>query len=257
MEQLTAETIQAGLDTRLLGQQAFCYVSIGSTNDIAKHLARQGAPAGTIVTAEEQTAGRGRMARTWYAPAGSSLLLSVILRPDLGVERLAELLMASALAAADAIESSTGLVIDLKWPNDVLCRGKKLGGILVEAGLSAEHLDFAVVGIGLNVNLDVAQVAEIVDSATSISMELGTDVSRLELLRALLHSLEIEHERLESGRSPYRRWAARLTRIGQHVQVETPWGKETGKIEGVETDGTLVLRRTDGSLARIAVGDIT
>ncbi|MDH4209633.1 MAG: biotin--[acetyl-CoA-carboxylase] ligase, partial [Anaerolineae bacterium] len=150
MGDLTPEAITQGLHTRFVGQQILYYPTVISTNDLAKELAKQGASSGTTVIAEEQTAGRGRMARTWYAPARSSLLLSVLLRPCFGPDRLPQLLMASALATAAAIEGHTGLPVGLKWPNDVILRGKKAGGLLIEAGLSGETLDYAVIGIGLN-----------------------------------------------------------------------------------------------------------
>ncbi len=257
MEELTPEAIRRQLKTRFVGHQVVCYPSVTSTNDVAKRMARQGAPAGTTVIADEQTAGRGRMARTWFAPRGSSLLLSVVLRPSLEPDQLPQLLMASALATARAIEDSTGLPVGLKWPNDIILRGKKAGGILIEAGLTGQRLDFAVTGIGLNVNLDVTLIPEITRTATSISMELGSPLSRLKLLAALLGLLETEYKQLESGRSPQERWAARLTRLGERVEVETPWGTESGQMEGVNTGGALILRRSDGTVARITVGDVT
>ena len=257
MEELTPAAIAGELHTRFVGQRIVYYPILISTNDLAKELAKQGASSGTTVIAEEQTAGRGRMARTWYAPAGSSLLFSVILRPHLEPSRLPQLLMASALATAAAIERSIGLPVGLKWPNDVILRGKKAGGILIEAALSGEKLDYAVIGIGLNVNLDVSQIPQIAATATSISMELGSPVSRLQLLVGLLQLLETEYTDLESGVSPHERWAARLTRVGEQVEVETPWGRESGRMEGVDADGALMLRRTDGTVARITVGDVT
>lgn len=257
MDQLTPEAITRDLNTRFVGQRVVYYSSVDSTNKVAKSLAQKGAPAGTTVIADEQTAGRGRMARTWYAPPGSSLLLSVLLRPTMEVSRLAELLMASALATASAIEHSTGLSVDLKWPNDVILRGKKAGGILIESGFRGEVLDYVVAGIGLNVNFDVNQVPEIAQTATSLSSELGHEVNRLELLRALLRLLETEYENLEAGGSPYQRWAARLTGVGEAAVVSTPTGQERGIAEGVDADGALVLRRADGSVARITVGDVS
>ncbi|MDH4208556.1 MAG: biotin--[acetyl-CoA-carboxylase] ligase, partial [Anaerolineae bacterium] len=151
----------------------------------------------------------------------------------------------------------TGLPVGLKWPNDVILRGKKAGGLLIEAGLSGETLDYAVIGIGLNLNLDVSQIPEIAATATSISTELGEPVSRLKLLGGLLELLEEEYTRLESGASPHQRWAERLTRVGEHVEVETPWGRESGRMEGADTDGALILRRDDGTRARITVGDVS
>ncbi len=258
MEELTPEAIRRDLDTQFLGRNVVCYDRVGSTNAVSRQLAQKGAPEGTLVVAEEQTAGRGRRRRKWLAPAGSSLLLSFLLRPSLAPEELPLLLMASALAVAQAIEESTGLAVQLKWPNDIMLGGKKAGGILIETGLSGQDdVEYAVIGIGLNVNLDVATIPEIAATATSISAELGEETSRLRILRSLLQSMEREYLLLQGGRSPVARWAARLSQLGQQVQVDTPWGREAGRLEGVDADGTLILLRSDGSQARITVGDVT
>jgi BirA family biotin operon repressor/biotin-[acetyl-CoA-carboxylase] ligase len=257
MGQLTAESIRKGLDTKFVGQHVVCLDSVTSTNDVAKRLALEGAPEGTLVLAEVQTAGRGRQARTWIAPAGSSLLMSLVFRPSFPPAGLPHLLMASGLAVAQAIEDSTGLPVHLKWPNDILLGGKKTGGILIEAGLTAEAIDYVVVGIGLNVNLDLAQVPEIVAFATSISEELGRSVPRLRVLHSLLRSMEREYILLQGGESPHGRWVARLDQLDQQVEISTPWGKESGLLERVGEDGTLFLRRADGTEASITVGDVT
>lgn len=257
MEELTTETVGRDLGTRFVGQRVVCYESITSTNDAAKQLAVEGAPEGTVVITEEQTAGRGRHGRRWLAPAGSSLLLSCILRPLLSPAELPLLLMASALAVSQAIEECTGLLVNLKWPNDILLRNRKTGGILIETGLSGEGVDYAVIGIGLNVNADMTTIPELAATATSISAELGKSASRLKILRALLRCMEREYLLLQRGASPTTRWAGRLSQLGQQVEVDTPWGREIGRIEGVDADGTLVLLRTDGTTARITVGDVT
>lgn len=257
MGQLTPEAVTQGLQTRFVGHQVLYYPSIGSTNQLAKRLAVEGAPAGTTIVADEQTAGRGRMGRVWLAPPGTSLLLSVILRPTIAVGRLPQLLMASALATAGAVERSTGLSVLFKWPNDIMLRGRKAGGILIESGMRSEILDYAVVGIGLNVNFDVGESPDIAETATSLSKELGRPVDRLELVRNLLSLLEREHDSLEAGRSPHSRWAARLVGLGEVLEISTPWGEERGTMEGVDAEGSLILRRADGSIARITVGDVS
>jgi BirA family biotin operon repressor/biotin-[acetyl-CoA-carboxylase] ligase len=257
MEELTPESVGRDLGTRFMGQQVVCYESITSTNDAAKQLAVEGALDGTVVIAEEQTAGRGRHGRRWLAPAGSSLLVSCILRPSLSPEELPLLLMASALAVAQAIEESTGLLVNLKWPNDILLRNRTAGGILIETGLSGEDVDYAVIGIGLNVNAAMTTIPELATTATSISAELGESASRLKILRALLRCMETEYILLQTGASPASRWTGRLSQLGQQVEVDTPWGREIGRIEEVEADGTLVLLRTDGTMAHVRVGDVT
>jgi BirA family biotin operon repressor/biotin-[acetyl-CoA-carboxylase] ligase len=157
---------------------------------------------------------------------------------------------------AQAIEESTGLHVGLKWPNDILLEGKKAGGILIETGLSGDQVDYAVVGIGLNVNLDADQIPEIAGHATSLSTELGRRVPRLEVLHSLLQSLEQEYLRLQRGESPHGRWAARVAQLGQELVVNTPWGREQGRLDSIGEDGTLFLHRDDGTEVRISVGDV-
>jgi BirA family biotin operon repressor/biotin-[acetyl-CoA-carboxylase] ligase len=158
MTQLSADGIKDGLATAFMGQVVSSYSSIASTNDAAKSLALQDAPEGTLVITDEQTAGKGRRGRSWLAPRGSSLLISLILYPALAPNQVGRLTMASSLAVARAIEATTGLSVCFKWPNDILLGGKKAGGVLTETSVTGETLDYAVVGIGLNVNLDVRQI---------------------------------------------------------------------------------------------------
>jgi BirA family biotin operon repressor/biotin-[acetyl-CoA-carboxylase] ligase len=181
----------------------------------------------------------------------------LVFRPSFPPASLPQLLMASGLAMAEAIEDSTGLRVRLKWPNDILLGGRKAGGILIEAGLSGERIDHAVVGIGLNVNLDLAHVPEIAASATSLSAELGRRVPRLRVLHSLLRCLEREYLLLQGGESPHGRWVARLDQLGREVEISTPWGSEKGLLERVSKDGTLFLRRQDGTEAPITVGDVS
>jgi BirA family biotin operon repressor/biotin-[acetyl-CoA-carboxylase] ligase len=257
MEELTPEAISTGLGTRFVGQRVVCYESVSSTNDVAKQLAEEGAVEGTLIVADEQISGRGRHARRWHASAGKSLLLSIILRPPLKPEQLPHLLMSSALAVAQAIEHSTGLVAHFKWPNDILLGGKKAGGILTETSLIGEELAYAVIGVGLNVNLDVDDFPEIAATATSLSTELAHKASRLKVLRSLLTFMEREYLLLVAGESPVTRWTARLLQIGEEVEVNTPWGRETGQLLGVDAHGALLVRRGDGTEARITVGDVS
>jgi len=256
MKELVPDKIRSGLTTEFIGQEIVYYQVIGSTNEVAKELARLGASEGTLVIAEEQTAGKGRLGRSWLAPPGSSLLMSLILHPSLTTPQLPRLTMASSLAVAYAIEETCSLSVHFKWPNDILLRGKKAGGILTETSVSGEILDYAVIGIGLNVNLDVHQIPEIAQTATSLSMELCREVSRLELLQALLKSIEREYRLLQEGESPGDRWEARLNSLGRRVMVDTPWGQESGQAEGVDANGALILRRDDGTKTYITVGDV-
>lgn len=257
LSELSAESIRRGLKTDLIGQSIVYYSSLGSTNDLIKGLAAQGAPEGTLVIADEQTAGKGRLGRKWLAPPGTSLLLSLLFRPDLAPKQAQRLTMICSLAIADAIEGLTGLSVDLKWPNDILIRGKKAGGILTESETTGGYLDYVVVGMGLNVNLAISTLPELRGMATSLSQELGREVSRLELLWKILEGIEIRYKSLRRGELPHEEWVARLINLGRQVQVTTPHGVLMGWAEGVDADGALILRTTDGQRKRILTGDVT
>jgi BirA family transcriptional regulator, biotin operon repressor / biotin---[acetyl-CoA-carboxylase] ligase len=260
LELLTPERISAGLQTERFGREIHYYEQIGSTNDIAHSLAEKGAPEGTIVVAEEQTRGRGRLGRAWLAPAGSALLVSIIFRPDLPVRQAFRLTMLSSLAGAVAVELAAGFSPSIKWPNDLLVADKKLAGILSEASVAGSELQFLVVGIGLNVNFDPAQYPEIAQTATSASAVAGHDVSRLEILQHLLGEIEARYATLyamDEEDPLWTEWRSRLGTLGREVTVTEGEQRERGTAIDVTRDGSLLLRRHDGSVAEIAVGDVT
>jgi BirA family biotin operon repressor/biotin-[acetyl-CoA-carboxylase] ligase len=257
LSELSAESIKRGLRTDLIGRSMVYFSSIGSTNDLLKELAAQGAPEGTLVIADEQTAGKGRLGRKWLAPPGTSLLLSLLFRPDLAPNEVQRLTMICSLAIADAIAGLTGLSVGLKWPNDIFIRGKKAGGILTESGTTGGQLDYVVVGVGLNVNLAVSTLPELTGVATSLYQELGREVSRLELLWEILAGIEAGYESLRRGESPHEEWAARLINLGHRVRASTPQRVLVGWAEGVDADGALILRTPAGQWRRILAGDVT
>ncbi|MCC7352476.1 MAG: biotin--[acetyl-CoA-carboxylase] ligase [Anaerolineae bacterium] len=258
MDNLSTKRIAAGLPSgALLGRQIHYYPSIGSTNDEARRLASAGAPEGTLVIADEQTTGRGRLQRSWWAPSGTSLLFSLLFRPPLAPAQAQQLTMCAGLAAADAIRSQTGLDVALKWPNDVVWKGGKLGGILTELETEGERLFYAVVGVGLNVNLDVATLPPLISPATSLLAALGHPTDRLGLLLAVLGHWEAHYRRLREGVSPHQAWAARLVTVGQEVQVSQGSRFLEGRATGVDAEGALLLRRADGRVERVWGGDVT
>jgi len=257
LNELCVESIKKGLRTELFGQNIVGCFSLSSTNEVLKELAAQGAPEGTLVIADEQTAGKGRLGRKWLAPPGTSLLLSLLFRPDFAPRQAQRLTMICSLAIAEAIEGLTGVPVGLKWPNDIFIRGHKAGGILTEAGTTGGRLDYVVVGMGLNINLDISTLPELRGMATSLSQELGREVSRLELLWRILEGIEARYKSLKSGKSPHGEWAARLINLGCQVQVTTPDEVLVGWAEGVDADGALILRTPDGQRERVLAGDVT
>lgn len=258
MESLTAANIRAGLGTAFVGQEVHVWPEIGSTNDEARRLARAGAPEGTLVIAEHQTAGRGRLQRRWEAPPGSSLLLSLIFRPNLAPAQAQRLTMVCGLAIVEAIQAATGLEAGLKWPNDVVAGSGKLGGILAEVELQGQALAHAVVGVGLNVNVSPAELPQdLLLPATSLSQLVGQPVPRLPLLQTLLRAVERRTLALATGHSPYQEWAERLVTVGRDVTVSGAGPAFRGTAEGVNPDGALLVRREDGRLETVLAGDVT
>jgi BirA family biotin operon repressor/biotin-[acetyl-CoA-carboxylase] ligase len=253
-EELSVATIKTGLATRFIGQKIQYYQRLTSTMGAARRGAKRGALNGTVVLAGEQTRGRGRLKRTWFSPAGN-VALSLILYPD--APGLPYLIMIASLAAAFAIESVTGLKTQIKWPNDVLIRGKKVAGILIENEVKGDKVTYAIIGIGINVALRPADINEIYAIATSLEEERGEKVSREELIKNLLTEFERLYLKLPDGESIYKLWRDRLVTLGKKVTVR--WGEETpeGIAESVDESGALWLRRADGTLTKVVAGDVT
>lgn len=254
---LSADALTRGLSTRILAQRVVYRERVGSTNDLAKRLADVGEPEGTLVIADEQLAGRGRLGRTWIAPAHSSILMSLILRPALAPHQLARVTMAVALGACAGIRAATSLDAQIKWPNDILLSGKKCAGILAEAQSVGDQVEYVIVGLGVNVNFSAAAVADIRPAATTLADELGKPLPRVPLAQSLLKFIEQYYLRLRAGENLRAEWIARSATLHQRVRAQTPWGAEEGFAEDVDDDGALLLRRAGGSLARLIAGDVT
>lgn len=251
---LSSALITNGLKTRFVGQRTIYYPSLTSTMDVARQEAQQGAGEGTVIIADEQTAGRGRLNRAWLSPGGN-IALSVILRP--GLDYLHSLVMLASLTVVHSIEAVTGLKARIKWPNDILIGGKKVCGILVESRAQGNRVDYAIIGIGVNVNLRPDDFPGILPIATSLSRELGKEVARLSLIRCLLLEIERLYLALPAGESIYEEWQDRLVTLGKRVRVESGGTVQEGIAESVDRDGSLLLRHPDGSLTRIVAGDVT
>ena len=241
--------------------------TVGSTNDIAKQLGAEGAPEATLVIADEQTAGRGRLGRVWWSPPGTAIAMSLLLRPTFPPLRAHRLTMLAGLAAAEAIEQVTGLRVGLKWPNDIVieqeARSKrqetiflKLGGILSEASIAGEAFEFAVVGLGLNINVDFRGRADLPE-ATSLMMELGHEVDRLLILRALVERFAARYAVIDRDEQLHANWSARLTMLGRQVVAHRGDESFAGLAEGVDESGALLIRTDDGALCRVDAADVT
>jgi BirA family biotin operon repressor/biotin-[acetyl-CoA-carboxylase] ligase len=253
---LEAQHIAHDLGTQVLGKRILYLGRVGSTNDIARELAENGEPEGVVVIADEQVSGRGRQGRAWVAPARSSILLSLLLRPNVPPNRLSRVTMAAALGVCDAIARETSLHPVIKWPNDIQLNGRKCGGILAEVESADDELDYVIVGIGVNVNFSAASVPGIPSEATTIRDELGHPVPREPLVRAMLRAIEGYYLRTISGLDLREEWTTRLSTLKRYVKVQLATGQEEGWAEDVDSDGALLLRRSDGTVLRLMTGDV-
>ena len=256
---LEASTIQPLLKTQRYGKTLEWISSCESTQIIAHQLAQQGVPDGTTVLTEEQTAGRGRMARKWDSAYGKGIWMSVILRPDVPIQRAPQFTLIAAVAVVRAIEEVTGLNPDIKWPNDILLNGKKCTGILTELQSDADGIQALIIGIGLNANQDMVDFSdEVKEIATSLMMEKGSHVSRQELVRAILYHLEqYTAIYIKEGFGALKlMWEGYSTTIGKTVRARM--AKETleGVAESITDEGVLQIRTKDGKLHGIYSADI-
>lgn len=251
---LSPDSVTSDLKTRFVGQRVFYYPNLTSTMEVARREAQQGAVEGTVIIADEQTAGRGRLRRVWLSPKGS-IALSVILHP--GVTHLPSLIMLASLAVVHSIEAVTGLKSQIKWPNDVLINGRKVCGILIESDVQGSTVNYTILGIGINVNLRLADFPDILPIATSLSDELGEGVSCLSLVRCLLVEIERLYLALSVGGSIYEEWRDSLVTLGRRVRVHAGETVYEGIAESVGRDGSLLLSGLDGSLTKVVAGDVT
>lgn len=266
---LDARAIRDGLGTFVVGTEVSCFDTCDSTNQRAWDAARAGSPDGAAFLADTQTAGRGRRGRSWLDQPGDCLLLSVLLRPATLPAAEAQLLtMLAASATAAAVATATGLGVELKWPNDVVAAStagdttdeRKLAGILVETSFLGETLDAAVVGIGLNVNLDVGAWPEIAATATSLARELGRPIYRVALARELLRQLDRRYDALRRGDGAgiFAEWRRRLGTIGRRVEVLDAEGiRRVVEAEDVAPDGALIGRLDDETRVVYHFGEVS
>lgn len=252
--------IQSRLKTRLIGSSIEYHARIDSTNDLAKSLAKQGAPEGLVVVAEEQTKGRGRRGRSWASPFGLGIWVSVLLRPATPPFEAPKTALLAALAVARAIEETAGIEARVKWPNDVLVGGKKVAGILVEMDAELDEVRSLVVGAGINVNVPVHELPEEVRAlATSLLEATGRTVDRVALLSKFLFHLEAYYfQWLEAGFGPIltalRQKAAYL---GQPVQIVEATRRWEGVAVDIAPDGALLVREGSGAVVPVYAGDVS
>jgi BirA family biotin operon repressor/biotin-[acetyl-CoA-carboxylase] ligase len=256
---INVNRLQELLRTRRIGRSIVFSDTVASTNDLAKELAALGAMDGTVVLAETQTRGRGRLCREWISPAGG-LWLSTILKPKLEPSHACKLVFVAGLAVANTLRELYDLAVATKWPNDVLTNGKKMCGILAEMNTMGRRLNYVVLGIGINANFEVKVFPEALrESATTLQKELGGKVNLERLLRVLLEKLESTYDLFTSQGFPavMDEWKSFACFLGRHVEVMNTNEEFDGLALDVDGDGSLILRLEDGSMRRVLVGDVS
>ena len=246
--------------TKVVGRDIRVFERTTSTNDVIEKLARDGVKEGVVVFAESQTKGRGRLGRKWMSPDRKGLWFSILLRPDLRPQETTQLTVATATAVRRAIECETGLRPEIKWPNDLLLRGRKVAGILTELTAELDRVKHVILGIGVDVNLNAGDFPpELRKLATSLKIELGETVSRSALAVAMLRELDRDYERVCSGdfASVADEWEEHCTTLGRRVSLQTGERRMHGRAESLGEDGALLLRTEHGHLERVTGGDVT
>ncbi len=225
--------------------------TVGSTNDVARRLARQGAPEGTLILAEHQTQGRGRFRRAWASPPFSGLWFSLLLRPHLQGDRLGLVSQTVAVAVADVLNVKVGVAARLKWPNDILVEGKKICGILCETAFSAETGEYLIAGIGLNINQTPGMFPDdLKQKSTSLRILKGAVISREQLLVNILQAVERYYRIFLQQRygTISAKWESYAQHLGQHFRVHEADSVFDGAISSVDDFGRLLLRLPGGQL---------
>jgi BirA family transcriptional regulator, biotin operon repressor / biotin---[acetyl-CoA-carboxylase] ligase len=262
------------------------YAALGSTNDRARELAQLGTPEIALIAADEQTAGRGRQNRSWYTPAGTALAFSLLTRPAIAAHQAMRLTMLAGLAVVEGIEWATDLRLALKWPNDVVIVNnpisltlpglrdqltminegnvshqssatRKVGGILTECAFQGDIIDYAVIGIGLNVNVDFSRQTELREIAASLRQLAGREIDRWAVLKAVVAAFVDRYVWLADDERLREAWAARLINLGRHIRVSLNDQIVEGYAEDVDHDGALLLRTGADRVQRLLTGDVT
>jgi len=250
---------QPGLQTILIGQQARYFKTTGSTNDVAKVLAKQGCAEGTVVVTDEQTGGRGRLGRSWQCPARAGLCFSVVLYPRVNPMEVTQIAILAAVAVARALAREPGLPARVKWPNDVYVNGKKVCGILAEMVAETDFVKYLVLGIGLNVNQSQDDLGGLGKTASSLSIERGQKVNRAEVLRAVLEELDVLYAFWQrEGFIPIRQmWKELALWQGEPVVVRGLQSAWEGIARDIDDQGALIVEFQDGNTKKFYSGEVS
>lgn len=244
----------------IIGRDIRVFEETTSTNDVADKLGRDGVKEGVVIFAESQSKGRGRLGRNWVSPKGKGLWFSVLLRPPFAPQAATRITVAAATAVCRAVRNKTGLPAEIKWPNDILIRGKKICGILTELSAELEKIKYIILGIGLDVNFNSSDFPPpLREIASSIKIESGRAVHRAELAAEILSQLDSDYKRVIGGEfeSVADEWEHHCCTIGRRVEISTGERRFEGHAESLDAEGALLVRTQHGHLERVIGGDVT
>ena len=244
----------------VIGREIIVLPETTSTNDEIEKAAYANRDEGRVVFAESQTRGRGRRGRRWSSPAGKGLWFSVLLRPQLAPGECTQLTVATATALVRAIRSVTGVTAEIKWPNDLLVRGKKFAGILTELSAELDHVRYVIIGIGIDCNQTASDFPrELRTLATSLKLASGKPILRTDLAVAVLREMDFDYARIRDGNfvSVADEWATHCGTLGRQVDIEVGQRRITGRAEALDESGALLLRSEHGQVERVISGDVT
>lgn len=254
-DKLLEYEIQSGLNTKIIGKKIIILDTVASTMDEAFRLGMENCLEGTVVCAESQSKGRGRLGRVWASPKNKGLYFSFVLRPSLPLNQLSQLTLMSAVALAEAIENISDLKPLIKWPNDILLGSRKLAGILTELRAESDQVKFVVVGIGLNVNTSPHQL---IKGASSLKVAAGHGFDRAQVFQAVLRSLEKWYLRLlrHEFAQVMKEWKKRSATLKKRIRITDPNGIIEGEAVDLDDDGALLIRKDNGIIVKKTAGDI-
>ncbi len=255
-DKLLPEEIRLGLETKKIARKIFYFKQVKSTNTIATQKAKEGAPEGTIVVAEEQKKGRGRMGRDFICPNGG-LWFSIILRPEIKVMLATRITYLVAVAVAETINDLGSIKAEIKWPNDILIANKKVCGILTEMSAEIDLINYLVVGVGVNINFSANIFSgELEDKATTLLTELGYEINRVEFFQSLLKNIEKLYLNLDDFETVLNRWKELNCTLGKTVTIKDNRREVTGKAVDINQDGALILK-VAGEKKEVYSGDLS
>ena len=258
-DSISKTELESRMHTRWVGKNLICLDSVDSTNDYIKKMAEEGAPHGTLAVADYQSGGKGRRGRAWVPPHGSAIAMSILVRPQLAPEKASMMTLVAGMAVAKSVKEVTGLDVKIKWPNDVVIRGKKISGTLTEMSMELGAIHYIVIGTGINANVTEFP-EEIQDIATSLILEKGEKVDRAAIICAHMEAFEDFYDRfMEYGDMTLLRgdYQELLVNQNQQVRVLEPGNEYTGIARGIDELGQLLVEKEDGSMVKVYAGEVS